>query len=242
MAMHRALVLASVACLAAVVSCLPSGHGSFRVVSVRQDNSNIPSQCQSVCDPVIDPIDADTCTPSACCNNKFVGNLASCFECVGNLTGTSDYTMSQTIVDGKSHLKSKFEKSVKTSLVILVEFVSSCALEGFNISDPTLPGQSSSRSLSSLPTSSAPHASGSGSSSSTMHQSTVTAITFSSIPFPQTTVTSLPTTISSNPASTSASTSATGGNSNANGSPQALGWSRTMICGFIGAVAVGFVV
>ncbi|KIK55383.1 hypothetical protein GYMLUDRAFT_47938 [Collybiopsis luxurians FD-317 M1] len=229
--MHRAFfVFLQIACfafLARTSTGLPNGHGSFRVISIRQD-SDIPTQCQSICDPVVSPLEDGTCTatPSVCCTNTFIQNLAGCFECVGNLSGTTNYSVPQTTVDAI------FEE---------------CALEGINITDPTLPGQNSHRTLSGLPTSSTAHVSGSGSSSShassssssvtttTPHQSTVTAVSFTPTPSNQVTVTSLLSSTTPAVASPSSpvSTSATTGSSNG-GSP-ALACSWTVIMGLIGS-------
>ncbi|KIK55384.1 hypothetical protein GYMLUDRAFT_843745 [Collybiopsis luxurians FD-317 M1] len=220
--MHRALfVFLQVACFAflgRIVTGHPSGHGSFRVIGIRQ-SSDIPTQCQSSCDPVLPPLENESCTPSVCCNNPFIQNLTSCFECVGNLSGTTNYSAPQATVDA---------------------IFEACAAVGINVSDPTLPGQNSHRSLSGLPTSSTAGSGGSSTpASSSLHQSTITAITFTSpISLPsQNTITALSTSTGASPGSP-ASTSA-GSNSGSLG----RAWDWTVIIGSVGASwALGLIV
>ncbi|KAJ3930676.1 MAG: hypothetical protein NXY57DRAFT_1010939 [Lentinula lateritia] len=163
--------------------------GPLELLNSRQTDPNIPTQCQSICDPIVSLIDTG-CTPQECCTNVFVGNLTDCFECVGNITQTTNYSLPQSDIDG---------------------LVEDCASEGLNITDPTLPGQNPNRTLTTLVPSSTPNVS----SSSSFHQSTITTISLATPTFTQNTITSLSSLSTSSSVPTSSTTSVSASTSGA---------------------------
>ncbi|KAJ3996891.1 hypothetical protein F5050DRAFT_1756133 [Lentinula boryana] len=173
--------LCCLALSAQLVICMQSRGTSTRgFLNPRQTDSNIPTQCQSICDPVVSLIDTG-CTVQGCCTNTFIRNLTSCFECAGNITQTTNYSIPQSTID---------------------ELVEDCASGGFNITDPTLPGQNPNRTLSLA--SSFTHGSVTASS---FLQSTITSVSFAPT-FTQNTVTSISS--STPPLGTSSASSASG--------------------------------
>ncbi|KAJ3887304.1 hypothetical protein GG344DRAFT_55930 [Lentinula edodes] len=176
------------ASFAQIATGLPKG-GPLEPLNSRQTDPNIPTQCQSICDPIVSLIDTG-CTPQECCTNAFVGNLTICFECVGNITQTTNYSLPQSDIDGT--------------------FLVQCASEGLNITDTTLPGQNPNRTLTTLAPSST-HVS----SSSSFHQSTITTISLATPTFTQNTITSLSSLSTSSSVPTSSTTSVSASTSGA---------------------------
>ncbi|KAJ3842603.1 hypothetical protein F5878DRAFT_377614 [Lentinula raphanica] len=181
--MYRISLWSSCAVLFAQVVLYTANRGTLAWGSLipRQTDGDIPTQCQSICDPVISLIDTG-CTIQACCTNTFIQNLTSCYECVGNLSQTTNYSIPQSTIDG---------------------VVEDCASVGLNITDPTLPGQNASRTLSSL------H----GSSTPVVNQTTITALSLTTSTFTQSTITSVnlttPTSSSQNAPTSSSESSST---------------------------------
>ncbi|KIK55382.1 hypothetical protein GYMLUDRAFT_47937 [Collybiopsis luxurians FD-317 M1] len=121
--MHRAFsVFLQIACFlffARISAGLNSDHGPFRMISARQDLSDVPAQCQSTCNQSLGALlQGGPCfaNQTVCCTNTFVQNLANCYECVENLSGTPDDTLPQSSVN---------------------ETIAQCALVGINITEPT---------------------------------------------------------------------------------------------------------
>ncbi|EDR05008.1 uncharacterized protein LACBIDRAFT_294917 [Laccaria bicolor S238N-H82] len=89
---------------------------------------SVPSQCESVCDPVNTVLESG-CTPSQCyCTTSFESGIYDCFVCVGTATNTTDYTQEQQELD---------------------TIVQLCAANGVTLPELTFPGSSSSTSSSS---------------------------------------------------------------------------------------------
>ncbi|KIM42931.1 hypothetical protein M413DRAFT_26892 [Hebeloma cylindrosporum] len=135
----------------------------------------VPSQCQSICNPVNTVISAG-CTPSSCCQASFEMAYFNCFLCVGQASGLTDYTEIQTVLD---------------------EVVNECALIGNDLPKLTFPGQNPNRTLSAVPN--LPSSTGTA-STSRVSQTTVTSVNITPAPY-QSTVSAIPTT--SNTPSTS---------------------------------------
>ncbi|KAE9399125.1 hypothetical protein BT96DRAFT_1019732 [Gymnopus androsaceus JB14] len=169
--------------------------------------SSLPTQCQSICNPVVTILNGN-CTPlQECCTDAFIGNLTACYECVGNATSVSNYSVPQTSLD---------------------QLAVECAEEGLTIDDPTLPGQNPNRTVSGLPTSSG---SAAGSSTSSFLQSTITS-GFTAPTFTQSTVTALTSATSPSATSPTASTTPSSGNSSSSGASN-RDWSWKLIAGSI---------
>ncbi|KAF9076695.1 hypothetical protein BDP27DRAFT_1313754 [Rhodocollybia butyracea] len=146
-------------------------HELLQALSARQ--IVVPPQCDSEC-LVISMLAG--CAPQECCTDMVVRNLTQCFECVGNASGTTNYSSPQSTIDA---------------------LFLDCAEEGLNITDPTLPGQNPNRTLSALPSTIS-------SDSSSLHQSTVTALSLPFSQITITALSTSSTASSTSPASTSA--------------------------------------
>ncbi|KAJ7163819.1 hypothetical protein C8R43DRAFT_254633 [Mycena crocata] len=125
-------------------------HG-LGVFNSRQAGGNpvVPPQCASTCDPINTILETNTCPPATCCSDLFQSGYFNCLKCVGlaaNAT-VAEFAQAQTLLDG---------------------LTVACSKEGFSLPELTLPGQNSSRTLSTV--------SSGGRVSTTLSQITISAL------------------------------------------------------------------
>ncbi|KAK7051393.1 hypothetical protein VNI00_004893 [Paramarasmius palmivorus] len=105
----------------------------------RQD-TQVPLECQSVCDPVLPlitnggqnptPALCPNSTVAGCCNVTFERAMGTCYQCLGQSIGESNYTLPQQNID---------------------TLVNACVPLGFTMEKLTLPGQDAHRPLITAP-------------------------------------------------------------------------------------------
>ncbi|KAJ8592667.1 hypothetical protein M405DRAFT_812386 [Rhizopogon salebrosus TDB-379] len=184
------IYLAVLSVAATLVSARPStsylahNYWTLSGVAHRRQNTGIPSQCTSTCDPINNEVNAG-CPVTACCTQSFETGYYNCFMCVGNADNATDYSGAQTDLD---------------NLYV------ACADLGYPLQELTFPGQNPSRTLSTSFTGSTLPATSTSSSSvsMTLSQSVVNP---SSIVSPSSTSPSSGTTTGSSTATSSTSTS-----------------------------------
>jgi hypothetical protein len=115
------IYLAVLSVAATLVSARPStsylahNYWTLSGVAHRRQNTGIPSQCTSTCDPINNEVNAVGCTPglayvdvliivqgcpvTACCTQSFETGYYNCFMCVGNADNATDYSQAQTDLD-----------------------------------------------------------------------------------------------------------------------------------------------
>ncbi|KJA14251.1 hypothetical protein HYPSUDRAFT_208878 [Hypholoma sublateritium FD-334 SS-4] len=159
--------------------------GGIHALVSRQTGTNPapPTQCATPCN-AIESMISNGCQISTCCLTSFVTNYFNCFECLGQVDNTTDYTTQQNTIN---------------------EIEQSCALAGVSLPPVTFPGQSPDSTIVVSP----PSTAATSTSISTQapglptSQSTITTVPLTRTA-PQTTITSLSTdTPSPSPTTTS---------------------------------------
>ncbi|KAJ7762745.1 hypothetical protein DFH07DRAFT_813325 [Mycena maculata] len=97
-----------------------------RVQGLHSRSLVVPAACQGICSPFAPFLAGAACPVTECCTTIFEAGYFECFECVGNSTHATDYSIAQEYVD---------------------VITTSCLTEGFTLPELTFPGQKSDRAL-----------------------------------------------------------------------------------------------
>ncbi|KAF8803932.1 hypothetical protein BYT27DRAFT_7195282 [Phlegmacium glaucopus] len=126
-----ALVIGGMEVIQLAAAWASTGPASVNAFQRRQTtgSNQVPSQCESTCNPVISFITSGNCIPSQCCVASFETSYFDCFMCLSVLENLTNYTTPQSFVD---------------------EFYDACVSQGFQLPILTYPGQNSNRTLSSF--------------------------------------------------------------------------------------------